>query len=205
MDHALASPPRTSAAAVWSLVLGILSMFCLWLLGSIPAIILGIVALTRINAQPTLVGGRGIAIGGIVTGSIGILTGLVAVGIVASISMPAYNGIQERGKRIKEISEVRMLVLGCMNYAEANDGNYPDSLQELYPEYLDTKELFEPWGNLSSKVDYYSYRPGLTNRSPIEPLVIGPEHTIKRVVGYTDGTVAEIETPLPPEVLSEFE
>src|SRR6056297_2590912 len=130
MDNSMAPQPRTSTAAVWSLVLGILSMFCLWLLGSIPAIILGIMALSRINAQPAALAGRGLAISGIVTGSIGILTGLVAVGIVASIAMPAYNGIQERGKRVKEVSEVRMLVIGSLSYAASNDGKFPQSLED---------------------------------------------------------------------------
>lgn len=49
--HAHARPPassRTSKLAIWSLVTGILSLFCSFLTG-IPAVIMGIVSLSRIK------------------------------------------------------------------------------------------------------------------------------------------------------------
>ena len=88
------SPPaaRLSSAAVWSLVLGILSLGCLWLLGSIPAIILGIVALRTINDPAVERRGRGLAITGIVTGSVGVFTGIFGLGIIAGLMFPAFSG-----------------------------------------------------------------------------------------------------------------
>lgn len=84
---------RLSAAAVWSLVLGILSLGCLWLLGSIPAIILGIVALRAINSPAPERRGRGVAIAGIVTGSVGVFTGMFSLGIIAGMLFPAFTGV----------------------------------------------------------------------------------------------------------------
>jgi len=205
MDTVITPPPRTSSAAVWSLVLGILSMFCLWLLGSIPAIILGVLALNKINAQPTVVSGREIAISGIVTGAVGILTGLFAVGIAASIAMPAYNGIQDRGARTKDISDIGMIWVGCLAFASDNDGQYPKDLRELYPNFLESEELFKPRDGSLPGIDRFSYRPGLTNASQKQVFILGPDRGLKRTVGYTDGSVEENSEPLPPDILSEFQ
>lgn len=62
--------------AIWSLTLGILSNTCLWILGSIPAILLGIVAIRKIDASAGAQKGRGLAIAGIVTGGVGFIGGL---------------------------------------------------------------------------------------------------------------------------------
>ena len=55
---------KTSSLALWSLVLGILSITCLWLLGSIPAIILGILAIKKIDGSGGTLKGRGMGIAG---------------------------------------------------------------------------------------------------------------------------------------------
>ena len=81
---------RLSSAAVWSLVLGILRLGCLWLLGSIPAIILGIVALRATNGPVPERRGRGVAIAGIVTGGVGVFTGMFSLGIIAGFFLPAF-------------------------------------------------------------------------------------------------------------------
>jgi len=94
-----AVPPRYHAAAIWSLVLGILSIGCLWIVGSIPAIILGIVALRRIDAAEPPLQGKGLAIAGIVTGGIGVFTGIFVIGIFASILFPAFSGAMQRAER----------------------------------------------------------------------------------------------------------
>src|SRR5687768_3906578 len=61
--------PRTSGAAITSLILGILG--CVPLITSILAVILGIVGI-RATRQPN-VGGRGLAIAGLILGLIGII------------------------------------------------------------------------------------------------------------------------------------
>jgi hypothetical protein len=63
---------KGSLLAMFSLILGILSL-CLWFLGAIPAIILGIVALTKISESQGRLRGKALAIGGIITGAIGLL------------------------------------------------------------------------------------------------------------------------------------
>jgi hypothetical protein len=72
VQQAIVNPTsRTSACAVWSLVLGILSLCGTILFTGIPAIICGHVSLGNIRRSRGAVGGRGLAIGGLVTGYIG--------------------------------------------------------------------------------------------------------------------------------------
>ena len=72
---------RTSGFAITSLVLGILGIMCLPILGGL-GLIFGILGLREIARAEPSVGGRGLAISGIVLGSIGtLLTMLLVVGI----------------------------------------------------------------------------------------------------------------------------
>jgi hypothetical protein len=70
------SARRTNGFAVASLVTGLLWM---WWLGSILAVVFGHVALRQINASGGRQGGRGLAVGGLVLGYIGILIAAAAV------------------------------------------------------------------------------------------------------------------------------
>ena len=81
--------PKTLPSAVWSLVFGILSNTCLWILGSIPAIILGALALKKISANPEQNGGKGLALGGLITGGVGIIFGLIPWAVGSAIAIPA--------------------------------------------------------------------------------------------------------------------
>lgn len=80
---------QTSAGAVWSLVLGILSMVCLGPLAAIPAIICGHTSRTKIRASGGRLTGDGMALAGLILGYVSLTVvavilsvyfGLVAVG-----------------------------------------------------------------------------------------------------------------------------
>ena len=64
--------PKTSALAVWSLVLGVLSLMCFSILAAIPGVICGHKAISRIGKSGGGLSGKGLAIAGLVTGYIGI-------------------------------------------------------------------------------------------------------------------------------------
>jgi len=68
--------PKTSGLAVASLVVGLLG-FCIPIIGGLVGLILGIVALRRIGRSGGTVGGRGVAIGGVIASSVSLLFGLV--------------------------------------------------------------------------------------------------------------------------------
>ncbi len=64
---------REQGLAIASLVCGVLSFLCCSVLTGIPAIVLGIMAMMKEKSDPARYGGKGMAIAGIVLGSVSIL------------------------------------------------------------------------------------------------------------------------------------
>lgn len=195
--QALPNPEaKTSSQAIWSLVLGILSMTCLWLLGSIPAIILGILALKAIGKSGGELKGQGLGIAGIVTGSIGIFSGLAFLSMVVAITLPAFSGVQQKAQSTKQMSDIRQLVFACKAYAADNNGAFPESLPVLVTDgYLDSKELlFWKASPSAEEAEPHLYRPGLTDTADGEEALIAAAQPILglRTVGYADASVAAI-------------
>lgn len=183
---------KTSALAIWSLILGILSITCLWLLGSIPAIILGILAVKNIDRSGGTLKGRGIGVAGIVTGSVGIFAGLFAVGIFASMAMPAYNQIQGRAMQTRQVNQIKQIVIACRYHAAEQNGAFPESLEALVEAgHLGGGEDPQP---ISTGDGVFLYRPGLGETSPIEEVFVASPAPVgrKRVVGRVDGVVEVI-------------
>lgn len=191
MSNSLTSPvtpAKTSTAAIWSLVLGILSIGCLWLLGSIPAIVLGIRAVKRIDQSGGALKGRGLGIAGIVTGSVGIFTGISTVAILAATALPAYNGVRIKAQQTMEISQIQQISVACMNFSNENNGAFPASLPQLLEGGFVDQGTLEPKQAIGVG---FLYRPGLNMTTSIpEPYLASPVPIGgKRVIGRTDGTV----------------
>lgn len=183
---------KTSALAIWSLVLGILSITCLWLLGSIPAIILGILAVKNIDQSGGLLKGRGIGVAGIITGSIGILAGLFSVAIFMSMAMPAYNGIQHKAKQTRQMNQIKQIVIACHYHATEENGAFPESLEALVEAGHLGADDPQP---ISTGDGVFLYRPGLTGTSPDEEVFIASPAPMgrQRVIGQVDGLVRIID------------
>jgi len=95
-----------------------------------------------------------------------LLVVIAIIGILASSAMPAYNGIQERAKRAKDVNNVKQILLGCRAFAADWEGIYPsfdpdaeqggggggeedsefttstDAFNALIPDYIDTEIVF---------------------------------------------------------------
>jgi type II secretory pathway pseudopilin PulG len=100
---------KNEPLSIWSLVLGIISLVgCAFggFLAGIPAVICGHIGLSRIKRQPSL-GGRGMAIAGLITGYLGILS----LPIAASLALPAITGALDRGKATQMLSNMRQIHL----------------------------------------------------------------------------------------------
>jgi len=104
---------KTSGLAIASMVLGILSVFTCGIT-AIPAVILGIISLVKIEKSGGRLTGRVFAIVGIVVPAV---VCFLAIGLL----MPALNRAREQGKRAVCLVNLRELTLAWLLYAEDND------------------------------------------------------------------------------------
>lgn len=66
--------------AIVSLVCGILSLICCsWFIPGIAAIVMGFIARSKANSDPANYGGAGLAMGGIITGAISVVLGIIVI------------------------------------------------------------------------------------------------------------------------------
>jgi hypothetical protein len=82
------APPRTSPLAVWSLVLGILSLLCFSIFTGIPAIICGHMGRSKIRDSQGALKGEGLALAGLILAYISIA--LFVLGMIAAIAIPNF-------------------------------------------------------------------------------------------------------------------
>ena len=121
-----------SGLATASLVLGILGVFSLGILliGSVIGLILGIRAVLKANREPYVYGGKGVAIGGIVANSFGILT-IVPVALIAAIAIPNLLMARMSANEASAIGHLRTLATAEATYqATVGAGRY-GSMQKL--------------------------------------------------------------------------
>ncbi len=114
----------TSGTAIASFVCGILGFFCVGIT-SLPAIICGHIALGKINRSNGMIGGKGMAIAGLV---MGYMLGLLFIlAMLAGLALPAFTSVQEKSKIVQASSNARQIIIGLRMYAADNNGMYPDS------------------------------------------------------------------------------
>jgi hypothetical protein len=101
--------PKNSGLAVWSLVLGILSLTCFWLLTAIPAVICGHVAYSRIRRSAGALSGEGLALGGLITGYIGIALSIFVLPLLAAIAIPNFVKARSTAQMNACISNLRQI------------------------------------------------------------------------------------------------
>ena len=88
-----AQPPSASGLAIAALILACIPCGCT----SVAGLIMGIVALSQINARPQQLGGKGVAIAAII---IGLFFGVVGtIGMGAAIAIPNFIKFQARSKQ----------------------------------------------------------------------------------------------------------
>jgi prepilin-type processing-associated H-X9-DG protein len=112
--------------AIAALVMGIVGL-ALCPIFSIVALILGIVATVRASSEPTVYGGKGMAIAGICLGGVALLW----FPMMVSILLPSLSRARELAKRAVDASNLRGVGQACMIYANDNSGRFPPDFQAL--------------------------------------------------------------------------
>src|SRR5580698_11184280 len=129
-----ASPqPKTSALAIWSLVLGILSLVlslvCLSLL-AIPGVICGHMALSKIKHSAGALSGHSIAVAGLITGYIGIALTIFMVPLLMAIAIPNFVKARETAQQNACINNLRQIDAAKHQWALENNTKETDTPTE---------------------------------------------------------------------------
>src|SRR5258708_30298228 len=109
--------PQTDGKAVASLVLGILSITCFWILAGIPAIILGHMSRSNIRNSAGRLKGDGQATAGLIMGYAGIPIGIVPFLIIAAIAIPNILVSRLKANDSAAAATVRTLVTAQTTYS----------------------------------------------------------------------------------------
>lgn len=120
---------RTSALAVWSLILGILSLLCFAIFAGIPAIICGHMGRSRIKQSGgTLVGG-GMALAGLIMGYIGAV--IVTLVIIAAIAVPNFIAYKDKAFCSRAESEAMNALASVSCYFADPDHETVPTIEQL--------------------------------------------------------------------------
>ena len=115
-----AAAPKTSGLAITSLVLGCLGLLTCGIT-SLVGLVLGIIALVRINKSPGQLGGKGLALAGTVVSAALVLLTLIA----AAMFLPTLAKAKQKAAQVHCMSNVRQLNLGLMMYVSDNNDLFP--------------------------------------------------------------------------------
>ncbi|MBE7560522.1 DUF4190 domain-containing protein [bacterium] len=151
--------PRLSQKAVWSVVLAILGL-CLPVVLSIPALILGILALSDINKSGGRITGHSVAIAGIVLSIVCGLISLIML-ILAAIAVPNFLHAQQRAKVVRVQSEQLSVAIALESFY-VDDNRYPTDREYYTGDLLPGGDILEAKfeRTLTSPVAYISVLPG---------------------------------------------
>lgn len=172
INQAVSAQPKTSGLAIASLVLGIASIpLCgLGFFLAIIGLILGCIALSKINRQPDLLTGKGLAIGGITTSIVGlVLGGLLLVSMLAPL-----RGAREQTRRIQCSSHVATIAKAMAMYSNEYNDQYPPTLDLLHETMdLTPMDLVCPASGDQDGQCSYIYRGNdLTVASPADMILV---------------------------------
>src|SRR5436309_1176017 len=95
---------RTPPAAIWSLVLAILSFTCGWLVTAIPAVICGHIARSKIRKSSGALGGKGVATAGLILGYIALVLGIMGIPLLVSMIQSDRERLHRLSTERKEIA-----------------------------------------------------------------------------------------------------
>jgi hypothetical protein len=109
----------TSAMAVWSLVLGLLSFGCG--LTGLPALLLGFLSLRAISGSEGRLAGKGLAIGGMVAGVFGVLFWAV----LGPGTYFVIGKVRDSANQAHSRNNLKQMSLACLNYHDTQNAFPP--------------------------------------------------------------------------------
>ncbi|MGH7994663.1 MAG: DUF4190 domain-containing protein, partial [Limisphaerales bacterium] len=136
-----APQPKNSALAIWSLILGILSLTCFSIFSAIPGVICGHKALSKIKQSGGALTGQGLAIAGLVTGYLGIVWAVIFIPMMLAIAIPNFVKARDVAMENACINNLRQIEAAKQQWALEN-GKKADDV----PTAEDLKPFFKNGG-----------------------------------------------------------
>ena len=203
-----AAAPKTSRLAIASLVLGCLGLLTVGVT-SLVGLVLGIIALVRINKSGGQLGGQGLAVAGTIVSGVVLVLTLIA----AALLLPTLAKSEEKADRVRCVNSIRQLNLGLIMYATDNNEVLPAGTNwcdALKPYVKDEKAFLCAVGKPDEKC-HYALNAKLAGRSTkdiqnpaqtvlvfeadggwnaaggVESFPANPRHAATYAVGFADG------------------
>ncbi len=121
---------KNSTLAIWSLVLGILSVTCFSIFTGIPAIICGHMAWSRIKHSAGALQGGGLAIGGLVTGYVSLALAIFLIPMLSAIAIPNFVKAREAAMKNACVNNLRQIEAAKGQWALELKKSTGDSIDE---------------------------------------------------------------------------
>jgi general secretion pathway protein G len=134
-----APPPRNSALAIWSLVLGIIGLVlllaCIGPLFAIPGVICGHLAYSHIKRSGGALAGQGVALAGLITGYISIGLSIFLVPMMLAIAIPNFVKAREVSMQNACLNNLRQIEAAKQQWALENGKKADDvpTVEDLKP------------------------------------------------------------------------
>lgn len=135
MNETIPPPPtgipsqtKTAPLAIWSLVLGILSLACFSIFTAIPGVICGHKALSKIKNSGGALSGQGLAIAGLVTGYLGIAWAVVFLPLMMAIAIPNFVKARATSQANACLNNLRQIDAAANQFALENHKTASDTI-----------------------------------------------------------------------------
>jgi prepilin-type processing-associated H-X9-DG protein len=206
-----ATPAKTSAMAVTSLVLGILGMFTCGLT-ALFGLILGIVAMVKVKNSGGRLSGNGLALAGVIVSAVF----LFMIPIFAAMLLPALAAAKTKAQEINCVNNEKQLALAVKIFASDNTNHFPPAATwcDAIKTFAGSEKVFKcNAANSGGRCDYaFNAKLDGMDESKIDPhtveifesdggwnanggpeLMIGqPRHARMFVVAFADGSVQQL-------------
>jgi hypothetical protein len=205
--------PKTSAMAVTSLVLGILGVFTCGITALV-GLILGIVAIIKVNNSGGKLSGFGLALAGTIVS--GIFLFMIPLLVLPAMLLPALAAAKQKAQEINCVNNEKQLALAIRIYSGDNTNHFPPAVTwcDAVKTYAGNERVFKcPAANAASRCDYaFNAKLDGMDESKIDPqtvmifesdggwnanggaeLMIGkPRHARMFVIALADGSVQQV-------------
>ena len=191
------APVKTSGLAVASLVCGVLGFL---FLPALAGVVLGLVALIKINKSRGQLGGQGLAIAGLCISGVMVFVSAIII-LQAALLLPAMNKAKGNAVRIHCVNNLKQVGLAARMYSMDNKDTFPPDFLSMSNELNTPKILvcnadtqhtkvatwaeFDPKKNLS----YEYLHPGIAESNAMNQVIF--RCPIHNNVGLGDGSVQQ--------------